>query len=403
MKRGIAGFIFVLALAVVPWIVTGAYMKSAGVVVTGKVLAKRETFLLPGGDSWKHIFEISYEYRPDDSAISETVVQRVDSGLYRSVRAGSPIQVRYSPSPLLRSFAGMGLYLENSSPLSRLHYGPPAPEDIAMAGGLFVAAIFGLMAFIQKSVALGIVAVVIAGVCFPLVLLGASAFVAFPGLFWASRRNPGKGYGFVLLAAMGLSIAVVYWRMPRPSFLPLGPIRNSTAVVRQIRVVDEIWSNTGEIYSDRAGERIRPAFEMVEFEFTPEATSEPIHVLDRIDLTSTANIREGANVPIQYSAANPDLAQITGGTHTYIWRTTALLSLIAYLIGAIVTFVFVPIRRATMRILRMAPVLRPFIDRSAAINRLSTTNNWIRLTSDDPRLKHLEEMVRARQSRRGGT
>jgi len=210
MKRGIAGFMFVLALAVVPWVLTSAYMKSAGVVVTGRVLATRETFLLPGGDSSKHIFEITYEYRPLDSTNSETVVQRVDPGLYRSVQPGSPIQVRYSPSPFLRSFAGMGLYLENSSPLSRLHYGPPAPEDMAMTAALFVAAILGFLAYLKKSVAWGVVAAVITGLCFPLVLLGASAFVAFPALFWASRRNPGKSYCFALLATIAVSVAVVH-------------------------------------------------------------------------------------------------------------------------------------------------------------------------------------------------
>jgi len=404
MTRAVAGFIFVLALAIVPWIAMSRYMKSAGIVTTGKVLAKRETFLLPGGDTWKHVFEITYEYQPLDSANSETVVQRVDSSLYRSVRAGSPIQVRYSPSPLLRSFAGMGLYLENSSPLSRLQYGPPAPEDIAMAVALCSAAIFGLLAYLKKNVALTIVAAVIVGVCFPLVLLGGCAFVAFPTLFWISRQNPGKGYGFVLLATVVLSVAVVYWRMQRPSPVQPGPIRTSTAVVRQIRVVDEIWSNTWEIYSGhRAGEKIGPSFEMVDLEVTPEGTSEPIHVLDRIDLNSVANIREGSSVPIQYSAANPDLAQITGGTHTYIWRTTAYLSLIGYGIGAIVTFVFVPIRRATVRVLRTAPAVRTFTDPSAAIARLRKTNRLTKLTRDDPRLKQLEEMVRARQSRRGGT
>lgn len=363
MKRGVAGFIFVLALAIVPWFPSNLYMRSAGILVTGKVLAKRETFLLPGGDSWKHVFEITYEYQPLDSVNSETVVQRVDAGLYRATRAGSPIQVRYSPSPLLRSFAGMGLYLEESSPLSRLHYGPPAPEDIAMAVALFVAGILGLLAYSKKNVSLGIVAAVIAGVCFPLVLLGASAFVAFPVLFWASRSNPSKGYGFALLGLIVLSVAVVYWRMPRPSSIGTGSTHSGIAVVRQVRIVDEIWSNTWEIYSGhRAGEKIGPSFEMVDLEFTPEAASEPIHILDRIDLNSVPNVHEGSGVPIHYSAANPDLAEITGATHMYIRRTTAFLSLIAYAIGAVVAFVFVPIRRGVTRLFRSSRVLRPFTD-----------------------------------------
>ena len=55
MKRIIAGFIFVVALAAVPWALATGYMKSAGIVVTGKVTTKREMFLLPGGDTSRHI------------------------------------------------------------------------------------------------------------------------------------------------------------------------------------------------------------------------------------------------------------------------------------------------------------------------------------------------------------
>ncbi len=139
MKRAVAGFILVLVLAIAPWIATNLYMNSAGIIITGRVLEKRETFLLPGGDSWKHIFEITYEYPTPDSRYAETLVQRVDSRFYRSVHTGLPVRVRYSPSRLLRSFAGMGIYLEDSPLLSRLQYGPPDWSDIGFAAAVIVA------------------------------------------------------------------------------------------------------------------------------------------------------------------------------------------------------------------------------------------------------------------------
>jgi len=67
-------------------------------MVAGIVLAMRKAFVMPGGDTWRHIFEITYEYRPLDSRFPETVVQRVDEGFYRGLQVGSAVQVRYSPS-----------------------------------------------------------------------------------------------------------------------------------------------------------------------------------------------------------------------------------------------------------------------------------------------------------------
>lgn len=404
MKRGLSGVILVCAVAMAWWLAAGVYMKSAGIVASGQVLAKREAFLLPGGDSWRHIFEITYQYRPRESANAETVVQRVDSSLYRSVSVGSAIRVRYSPSPFLRSFPGMGLYLEDASPLSRLHYGPPSREDMMMAGALIAAALVGFFAYMRMSLVVGGVAALLVGVCFPLFLLGACALVAFPTLFWASRNKPERGYGFALLALIGLSVAVLYWRMPKPVVLPSAAIHNGTAVIKQIRVVDELWSNTWETYSGRrAGEKIAPSFAMLDLEFTPDGAADSIRVLDRIDLTSLANVHEGSSVPIEYSATNPDLAKVAGGTHAYVWRTTLYLLLVAYGAGAIVTFLFVPIRRATMRIFHTLPVPGLFTDPSSAIARVREVKGHGYVATDDPRLRQLEEMVRARQARRGRT
>lgn len=363
MRRGVASLIFVLALAIVPWVLSNLYMRSAGIRVTGKVLAKRETFLLPGGDSWKHIFEITYEYRPLDSVNSETVVQRVDAGLYRSTRTGSPIQVRYSQSPFLRSFAGMGLYLEDSSALSRLHYGPPAPEDIAMAVALAIAAIFGLIAYSTRNKVLGVIAAVIAGICFPMTLLAVCGFLAFPALFWATRRNPGKGYGWALITTIALSVGVAYWRIPRSSRLPSDSIRNATATVRQVRVADELWSDTWETYGRTAGEHIRQPFQMVDLEFTPDGASEPIHVLDRIDLNSVPGLREGSSVSVQYSALEPDSARILGASRNYARQAITYLLCLVYGAGGVIAFAVMPLANAIKKVLRASAVLRAFTDR----------------------------------------
>ena len=199
MKKFVAGFAFVLSLAVVPWAISASHMKAHGIVVTGNVVAKREAFLMPGGDTSRHIFEINYEYRPLDTPYPETVIRRrVDAQFYRTLRVGSPVQVRYSPSRLLRTFAGMGSYLEGASTLSRLNYGPPDRGDVIKAGALTLAAMLGLMAYRRKSKPEGLIAAALAASCFPGVLLATCGLLLFPTLFWAGHRNPGKGTGTTL-------------------------------------------------------------------------------------------------------------------------------------------------------------------------------------------------------------
>jgi len=400
MRKYLAGLMFFVALAIVPWVLTSAYMKSAGVLVNGSVIEKRETFLLPGGDTAKHIFEITYEYRPLDSLYAETVVQRVDSTFYRSLRTGSSVRVRYSPSRLLRTFGGMGLYLEDASILSRLRSGPPDQQDIEMAAALVVAAIFVLIAYRSRSKVIGVIGAVIAGVCFPMTLIAACGVLLFPALFWASRRHPGKGYVWALIVTIISSAGVAYWRVPRSSSLPPDAIANANATVRQVRVADELWSDTWEDYGRRAGEHILQPFQMVELEFTPEGTSEPIRALDRIDLNSVAQLREGSLVRIQYSVLEPDSVRIVGASRKYPRQAVSYLFCLMYGAGGVIVFVFIPLANGVKKLFRLSPVLRAFVDPNAAIARLGQTNNWSRLPKDDPRRGQIEQFLRAVQSAR---
>ncbi len=402
MKKFVTGLVVITFLIVVPWIVSAQYMKAAGVVVTGKVIAKREAILLPGGDTFRRVFEITYEYRALDASYPVTVVQRVDQAFYRSLNVGSSVRVRYSPSGLLRSFAGVGIYLEDASISSRLRYGPPDEQDLAMDVALGTALLFGLIAGGRRSKVFGVIAAVIALTCFPSVLLAACAFVLFPALFWASRRSPGKGYGLALLTIVALSIAVIYWRVPHASPLPSGPLRTGTAVVRQLRTVNEIWSNAWETSGRTSGENIHTPFEMADLEFTPEGGSEPIHALDRVDVKSVPGLHEGSVVPIQYSAANPDSARIAGATRDFAKETTVYLLSLAYGMGAVVTFVFVPIRRAVARTFFSSRVGRLFTDPNAAMRQIAEITSLSQLPVDDPRRKRLETALRVPKYPGGG-
>ena len=394
MGKYFASFVFVVALAILPWVLMSAYMKSSGVLVNGSVVEKRETFLLPGGDTAKHIFEITYEYRPLDSAYSETVVQRVDSIFYRSLHTGSSVRVRYSPSRLLRTFGGMGLYLEDASILSRLRYGPPDQREIATVAALVVAAIFLIIAYYVRSKVIAVIGAVIASICFPMTLIAACGVLFFPALFWASRRHPGKGYGSALIVTIALSVGLAYWRVPGSSSLPADSIASASATVRQVRVVDELWSDTWENLGHGAGEHIHQPFQMVELEFTPEGTAESVHALDRIDLNSVAQLHQGSSVRIQYSALTPDSVRIVGASRNYARQAVTYLFCLVYGAGGVIAFVFIPLANGIQKIFRVSPVLRAFVDPSEAMDRLAQTTKWSQLPNDDPRRRQMELFLR---------
>src|SRR5439155_26507191 len=111
-------------------------------------------------------------------------------------------------------------------------------------------------------------------------------------LFLAWRRNPGKGYGWLLLATMASTAPLLYWRIPQPSPLPSGPTRDAAGVVPRMRIVDQIWT------SEEGVQNIRHPFQMLVLEFTPDGANESTHVLARVDFDSVPGLREGAAVRI---------------------------------------------------------------------------------------------------------
>jgi hypothetical protein len=404
LKKIVATAALLLALVIVPRLISAAYMESAGVLVTGKVVAKREAFLMPGGDTERHIFEITYEYQPGDAHYRETIVQRVDASFFRRHPVGSTVQVRYSPSRVLRSFAGIGLYLEDASPLSRLHYGPPDRADLIKTAELGLALILGLAAYRANSKALAGMAALLVGISFPDILLVTCAVLVFPLLFWAARRNPRKGYGIALLAAMALCAGVVYERVPRPAQIPPDRLRSGSAVVRQVRIVDEIWSDAWETFGRSSGQYLGPRFKMVELEYTPEEAREPIHVLDRIDLHSVPGLNPGNTLPVEFSSSDPEAVRIVGATRRYSRQLATELVVVTYGLGALVTFVVVPLHRRMRERGRSSAVLRALTDPEAAIARIAELSRRSRLPEDDPRRRAIESAVarlRARASRDG--
>ena len=192
-----------------------------------------------------------------------------------------------------------------------------------------------VMSFRRKSTPLGYVAALVAAIVLAGVLpLG---FVVFPILFGIWRRQPGRGFGWILLTSMVLSALVLYWRIPSPPSMPPGPQRDATAIARQVHVVNQMWGNHRD-----GGEGLWRTYQMVDLEFTPEGASEPVHVLDRVDLGSVSQLTKGATVRVFYSVSDPRVARIAAGTRTYAVNALAYFLFLTYGLAALIVLVVWP-------------------------------------------------------------
>ena len=396
LRRGLGAVAAIVALAVSVWLWPTIYVSTAGIEVPGRVIEKRQRIVMPGGDSWKRVFEVTYQYRPRDEAFLQTGGHRIDAAFYHRLQVGSTVSIRYSPSRFVRHMEGVGSFVVGSSPLSRLPYGPSATRDSQEIAGFLVAAFLGIVAYRRRSKRLGVVAGLVLGACIPSLLLVTSGLFLLPTLYWAWREHPGRGYGWALAGTIALCTAVVAWRVPQPAAVPADAVR-TTAIVRQIKVVDQIWTVDMEGHTDgMGGEPIPRPFQMLELEFAPPGVSEPLHVVDRIDLDSVPGLRVGAVVPVEYSASDPQLARVAEGRRNYAREAEIHLLSLTYGFALAMTFIIFEISRAWRRLRRSSPVLSTLRDPSGAIRQVAS-----KLPAGDPRRKAFEEMLRSIKDRQG--
>ncbi len=205
----------------------------------------------------RHVLEVTYRYVPADTQRSETGLHQVDPSTCDRVGIGSPVKVRYAPSRFLRSLHIVALrsVLADVPWRSRL---PHDSEDQRLYFDLFamvLVALLGFMAWRTRNHAL-ILAAVFCGTVMASAIVPVG-FIAFPLLFAAWRKWPGKGLGLALLAAMAVFIPVLHWRTPHNPPLPHYPSGPIQATVRQISTVHRIWSGR------ESGQDIPQPFQMV--------------------------------------------------------------------------------------------------------------------------------------------
>lgn len=384
----VVSLLAIVALALAPRVLAGVYVATAGDVVPGIVVGKREAILMVGRDRTQHVREVTYQYQPVGSSMPATASHQVDQELYGRLRVGSPVTVRYSTWSPLRYMQGVGSLLEDSSWWSRT---PSHSDDFRTTleiVALLGTGLLGYVAYRQNSRALGLVAGLAAAIAASAIVL--AGFLVLPILYWIRRRNPGKGYGWLLLGTMIGSAALIYGRIPQPTPAPAGVHGEAMAVVRHLTIASHIWSDY-----ENAGQELQQPFAMADLEFTPPGWGEPIHVLDRVDPHSVPGLRQDGTVRVEYPIADPRAARIVGATRTY--ADAALLYILGVTYGgaAILAFVVFPLLGALERRLRASPLFGPIFNPGEAAKGIAG------LDADDPRRKALEAFLRARGKREG--
>lgn len=303
-----------VVLVLISPVLLAVWIVATSAVVNGKIVDKRESIEMPLEDAWRHVFAVTYKYQPADSASPITASHPVDVSLYDRLAVGATVKVRYSTLPLFLPIVGLGSALVDSSWLSRIPTRSEGRQELVEVGAICAIGLLGFAAYRMRSRTLGLLAGITGAVFASSVLL--IGFLIFPFLFVAWLRNPGKGFGWALVATVTLSLIALYYRVPAPSAMPAGPYGHATAIARKVRTVRQIWASSSDSDSD-GGQNIRHSFQMVDLEFLPPGATQPVHALDRVDLESVPGLHEGVSLSIVYPISDPRAGQLAAGTRRY--------------------------------------------------------------------------------------
>lgn len=336
-KTVVVTLALLLLVVVGPWVLLGYSLELFGVLTDGEIVGRREAVVI-SSDHWRHDLVVTYRYRLANSPQQATASQPVNRDIFDRVRIGSQVKVRYSRWELLRSFGSAGVSLVDAPWYSRL----PNESD----GGLWLldmalcatVLVLGYLAYRRRSRPLQMVAITAAASVGAGVLL--FGFLIFPLLLLMWWRRPASGFGWVLLASMALSAAILAMRIPWPPPLPPGELVSLPAVVQQVHSVERVWGT-----NRMPGQQLHQPFQILDLEFTPPGASETVHAIDLIDQGSVPSLHRGAMVTVVYPAGRPHSARISGARRHYAWDLLVYVLILSYGIGGALLAVAWPIMR----------------------------------------------------------
>lgn len=179
--------------------------------------------------------------------------------------------------------------------------------------------------------------------------------LVFPLLYFIATRRRGRVIGWSLAIAMLASPPILYWRMPWPRQLPIGPTVATTATVMTLRTVDHVGGGRRT-----HGQSLRVPMQIATLSFTPRASDPPLTVTDTVDSGSVAALQKRGAVSVIHAPDDPESARIAGATRTYAADLFRYVMEIVYgtTIAAAIVIAFFDVVRRLVQTGRSAPRAR---------------------------------------------
>ena len=280
-------FLFLIALVVLPFVVSSFYIDQRGISIPGQVYAKREDVFVHYS-AVKRSSEITVEYaKPDRSGVAFFKVPLTPAE-YDLMPVGQNVSLHYLRKQDIPDLP-LASFLRNAQllPTARL-----ANKR----------ALSGLDSLLAPKLTTG------AGILVAAVILL---------VIWRLARVPGFLWAVGVCVLVGVSIALLD-EFPRPMPMPTAALKRGMGRVKSLEAIDRLFEGNRSRGID-AGQPI----EVVGVEFIPEARTEPVLAVDLIDAGSVPGLKEKAPVFVEYESLSPRTAYIRGASRTFVKRNIA--------------------------------------------------------------------------------
>lgn len=259
-----------------------SYLDSHGTVASGVIAEKHETIRIEY-DEWFRRLEVIATYTIPGQILQHRASCDVDEKTYDSLHAGNTVPVHYFASLLQQPFLP-ATHLAPCSTAASLGLGSPLLPRFAITFMALLAIVF-LWRVLRVRIAVWLL---FPWICF------AFAYIGLPRVE-PEPRHPVSGTATV----DGVVIITTLGNMPLNKTLPL-----------------------------------QHPYQIVLLKFVPPGMDTPVTAVDKVDLGSAPNLKQGQSANVVYDAVYPRIARLQQGTRLFPGQTlkTVIVFCVAYIV-----------------------------------------------------------------------